>query len=187
MVLLFSFLFYFWHWWDRKWGCFLASLSVVNKIKKMNEGKAGSLLRQWVAGVWGRCVLQLLLLLLRSDATAGSLVGDGRCRCTRRGWPWCCLSKKNAWIENDKRENKKESEYKTSVKCFELQSVYIDLQPLGDHFLLGKKLPFLTNWRVVARGGRYFNKNLLATAIVACSLCGRSWLVCRHRCQLLTC
>lgn len=100
----------------------------------MNEGKAGSLLRQWVAGVWGRCVLQLL----RSDATAGSLVGDGRCRCTRRGWPWCCLSKKNAWTENDKRENKKESEYKTSVKCFELQSVYTDLQ-LGDHFLLGKK------------------------------------------------
>lgn len=81
----------------------------------MNEGKAGSLLRQWVAGVWGRCVLRLRLrlLLLRSDATAGSLVGDGRCRCTRRCWPWCCLSKKNACIENNKRENKKESEYKT--------------------------------------------------------------------------
>lgn len=108
-VILYSlWVFSFWHRLCRKWGWFLALLSMV--ITKREE-RLGGLLRQWVAGGWGRCVR--LLLLLGSSATADRLVGDGRSRCTRQGCPCCRLSKKNAWIE---KKNRKTETFKVRFK-----------------------------------------------------------------------
>lgn len=100
--------FSFWHRLYRKWGWFLALLSVVIK-KKIKGERLGDLLRQWVAGGWGwgRCVelLLLLQLLWSYDAT---LVGEWRSRRAGQGWPCCCLGKKNTWTEKGTRRPKME-------------------------------------------------------------------------------
>lgn len=93
--------------------------------KKRRSGRCWSLLRQRVAGGWGRCVLLRRL----SEATADGLVGEGRRRRSGRGQPCCCLSKKNAWTEREREKTKQNSDEQNTTwllqKCSRFTQISI--------------------------------------------------------------